>query len=653
MFPLFSYAQQQASWEPYFEDMVSMEDGEYIDKEQLYDELCELSQHPLDLNAATREQLERIPFLSARQIEQILAHRDRYGGFTSVGELAAVPSLDYRRSRLLGELVVIRLQERTSFPSFQEILRQGKHSMTALAQVPLYKRRGDQEGYLGSPLGHWVRYEFGSMSHVKAGVVAAKDAGEPFFQAQNTWGYDSFSPYLQLTDLWRIKSLVAGRYRASFGMGLVAGTSFSTGKVAALTSMGRMATGIRAYTSRSEADYFQGIGATVALSSRWEVSGWWSYRSVDATLNKNGSISSILTSGYHRTSLEMEKKGNSHNLSLGADVTYRKGGFSIGATSLYTWFDRPLQPNTSQAYRRYYPVGNEFVNTSLHYTYFHHLVSLRGEVAMNREGGMAAVHSLGLTVDNLPNMVLIHRYYAPRYNTLHGHGFGNAARTQNEHGIYFGISGRLPWQNWYFSSYVDYAYSAAPKYLVSFPSHALEQMTGVEYRRQRWTATARYRIKLTQKDNNTHVSLDNLWLHRLQLSSAYTTTAKWVHTTRVATAYINNVEGDRGWCLAQSVAKNWNRLDVYLSAALFDVSGYDARVYLYEKSLYNSYSSLNVYGRGWRLAAIGGMEVFAGWRLRIKVGITHYTDRDHIGSDLQTIDSPTKADVEMQGVWRF
>lgn len=653
MFPLFSFAQREASWEQYFEDLLSMEDEELMDKEQLYEELCDLAENPLDINAATREQLERISFLSPKQIEQILAHRDFYGEFATVGELASIPSLDYHRRQLLGSLIVIRSHEKNTFPTLSEIWKYGRHKLTALVQVPLYERKGDQNGYLGNRLKHWMNYQFTGTSHVKAGLVASQDAGEPFFREGNSQGYDFYSPYLQITDLWRIKSLVVGRYRATFGMGLVAGTSYTTSKMTALTSMGRVATGIRAYTSRSEADFFQGLGTTVALSPKWEMSGWWSYRPVDATLNKNGSIATILTSGYHRTPTEMGKKGNSHVASVGADVTYRKGGFSIGATSLYTWFDRPLQPNTSQAYRRHYPVGYNFVNTSLHYTWFHHLVSLRGEVAVNKEGGVAFVNALGLTLDHLPDMVLIHRYYAPQYNTLHGHGFGNASRTQNEHGIYFGITGNLPWSGWQFSSYVDYAYSAEPKYLVNFPSHTLEQMTGLEYSTEQWTATARYRIKLSQKDNNNHRKLDNLWLQRFQLSSTYTTTAQWVHTTRAAVSYINNVEGDRGWCLSQSVAKNWNRCGINIGATLFDVSGYDARIYVYEKNLYNSFSSLNVYGRGWRLAAVGSVDVLAGLQCRVKVGVTHYNDRDQIGSGLQTINSPTKADVEVQGVWKF
>lgn len=653
LFPLFSFAQQEASWEPYFEELVAMEDEESIDKEQLYEDLCYLAEHPLDLNAATREQLEQISFLSSKQIEQILSHREKYGEFASVGELASIFSLDYYRRKLLGSLVVIRSHEKTSVPSWREMLKYGHHKITAYAQVPLYERKGDRSDYLGYPLKHWLKYEFGSGAHVRAGVMASQDAGEPFFQVGNSQGYDYYSPYLQLTNLWRIKSLVVGRYRATFGMGLVTGTSYSMGKTVALTSMGRIATGVRAYTSRSEADYFQGIASTVTLSPHWEVSGWWSYRPIDATLNKNGSIATILSSGYHRTISEMNKKGNSHSTSFGADVTYRKGGFSMGLTSLYTWLNRPLQPNISQAYRRHYPMGNEFVNTSLHYTYFHHLISLRGEVAVNKEGGIAVVHSLGFTPGNMPDMVLIHRYYAPRYNTLHGHGFGNASKTQNEHGIYFGITGYLPWAGWMFSSYVDYAYSSQPKYLVSFPSHSVEQMTGVEYSTEQWKATARYRIKLTQKDNNTHSRLDNLWLHRLQLSSAYTTTAQWTHTTRAAATYINNVEGDRGWCLSQSVAKHWNRCGVYVGATLFDVSGYDARIYVYEKNLHHSFSSLNVYGRGWRLAAVGSVNVLAALRCHVKVGVTHYTDRNEIGSGLQTINGSNKADVEIQGEWRF
>ena len=139
----------------------------------------------------------------------------------------------------------------------------------------------------------------------------------------------------------------------------------------------------------------------------------------------------------------------------------------------------------------------------------------------------------------------------------------------------------------------------------------------------------------------------------MQLSSAYTTTAQWTHTTRAAATYVNNVEGDRGWCLSQSVAKHWNRCGVYVGATLFDVSGYDARIYVYEKNLHHSFSSLNVYGRGWRLAAVGSVNVLAALCCHVKVGVTHYTDRNEIGSGLQTINGSNKADVEIQGEWRF
>lgn len=63
-----------------------------------------------------------------------------------------------------------------------------------------------------------------------AGLTAEKDAGEPFFTKYNRKGYDSYTGYLFLQNLGRLKTLALGHYRASFGYGLVMNMGFSMGK---------------------------------------------------------------------------------------------------------------------------------------------------------------------------------------------------------------------------------------------------------------------------------------------------------------------------------------------------------------------------------------------------------------------------------------
>ena len=67
--------------------------------ENTYDELCELETHPINLNTATREELETLPFLDDQQIQDLCEYIYKYGGMKSWGELALISSLDANRQK--------------------------------------------------------------------------------------------------------------------------------------------------------------------------------------------------------------------------------------------------------------------------------------------------------------------------------------------------------------------------------------------------------------------------------------------------------------------------------------------------------------------------------------------------------------------------
>lgn len=104
----YMYAQQPASstrnaqpWERYLNELSDVEDFENVTWEDYYDLLNDYAEDPINLNTATREDLERLPFLSAQQIEDILAYIYQYGGMKSRGELAMIESLDWYQRKLL------------------------------------------------------------------------------------------------------------------------------------------------------------------------------------------------------------------------------------------------------------------------------------------------------------------------------------------------------------------------------------------------------------------------------------------------------------------------------------------------------------------------------------------------------------------------
>ena len=91
----------------YLNEVMTQDEAELEGWEETYELLCELEQHPLDINSATREQLEELPFRAAQQVEEIVAYRDRYGAMKSLGELLMIRSLGYAQRRLLSHFVYV------------------------------------------------------------------------------------------------------------------------------------------------------------------------------------------------------------------------------------------------------------------------------------------------------------------------------------------------------------------------------------------------------------------------------------------------------------------------------------------------------------------------------------------------------------------
>ena len=66
------YAQTVDPLETYMEQTGMSEEAEEGGMADLYEQLEELSSQPLDLNNATREELEQLPFLTSQQLNGLL-----------------------------------------------------------------------------------------------------------------------------------------------------------------------------------------------------------------------------------------------------------------------------------------------------------------------------------------------------------------------------------------------------------------------------------------------------------------------------------------------------------------------------------------------------------------------------------------------------
>lgn len=640
-----SKAQETRPWEQYLNEVMTTEDAGSAAWKQTYELLCELEQHPMDINRVSREQLEELPFLSAQQVEGIMAYLWRYGRMESLGELAMVRELDYSQRRLLTYFIYIDEQDddRQKPPSLKQVAKYGRHELMATGRVPFYQRKGDKEGYLGPEYRHWLRYQFSYGEQVKAGIVGAQDAGEPFFTNKNKRGYDYYSFYLQLRNMGRLETLVAGNYRVSMGMGLVMNNSFSMGKLAMLQNLGRSAYTLRAHSSRSVGS-LQGLAATVDIGKDMKLTAFASYSPADATLNKDGTVATILDTDYHRTETEMSKKHNLHALKTGGSLRYQTRGLRFGINTLYTHLDRTLRPNTSTLYRRHHPQGSDFLNLSLDYGYASPRVSLNGETATDRNGHLATVNSASLRLGDRASMMVLQRFYSYAYSALDAQSYSDGGRVQNESGVYLGLAWQ-PLPALRLNAYTDYAYFAWAKYQVSQSSHSWDNMLQATWQRHHWTFNGRYRLRLRQKDSEDKRTLTSRWEHRARMGADYAGAGGLTGRLQIDGCRVQN---DWGAMVSGSLSftRKWLRLNGGLG--YFHTDSYDSRLYLYESGPLYTYSMAQFYGEGiryWLMLRAGLGRVLM---LTAKIGVTDYFDRSSTGSGYQQVEGSSLTDLDLQ-----
>ena len=652
------------SWEQLFRDWMSLEDVDY--GEDTFELLASLAENKLNLNQTTREELERLPFLSAAQIEELIAYRDRYKPMRSVNELLMIRSLDWNTRRLLACFVHCGIAEAptSGLPSLSTLLHEGRNTLQATLKVPFYERKGDQNGYAGYRYRHDLRYQFNYRDRLKFGLTAAQDAGEPFFARNNSWGYDHYSYFFQLRRMGRLEELNLGMFRVQMGMGLVMNTGFHLGKLAMLQSQGRSNHVLTAHTSRSSYGYLRGAAATWRLTDHWRLTAFASYRPLDATLNDDGTARTIVTNGYHRTESELAKKNNTHLTDLGARLAWRAsalGGLaSLSVNVLYSHFDRPLVPyatastasTASSLYRRYALSGSSFFHTSLDYAFTHYRWSFAGETAVNRDGALAAIHSLSYRLSSKWTLMLLHRYYDKRYTAFHAYAFSEGGTTQNEHGVYLGATWS-PTRNTLLKAYADYAHFPWARYQTSLPGDAFDAML---YARtlfyDKVTVEARYRFHLRQRDNDQRTFLQNRYEHRARLRLSLPLTSLSLSTQADAALVDNLIGRSRGLMLSQQLAWHYRWLQLSGMVGWFHTDDYDSRLYQYEPSVRYDFSFPMYYGHGLRYALMARADL-GRFLVAAKIGTTNYFDRAVISSGLQQVSRSSMTDLLLQFLYRF
>lgn len=652
----------QHRWTDYIEKLCECEDIDNGNMEELYTTLAELDDNPIDLNTATDDDLRRLVFLNSDQLEELTELLDRYRPLRSIGELAMIESIDPLRLELLSCFTYVgAAKEEKHYPTLRNIMKYGKNEIVATAKVPFYDRKGDKNGYLGYKYKHWLRYKFSYGQYLQVGITGTQDAGEPFFSNKNTAGYDHYAFYAIIRKLKAVKALAIGQYKARFALGLVANTGFTFGKTTT-SVMSYPTYSITPNASRSEGNYLQGAAATISANRHTDITAFASIRKIDATLNDDGTIKTILKSGYHRTTSELNRKQNASQWAFGGNVRWHAGGWHAGASGIYTALDRTIATNNNILYTRYNANGNRFYNASVDYGYIRHNVNINGETAINNENALATLNSVSVKVSQWLTITALQRYYSYRYYSLLGASFSDGGRVQNESGVYLGILAS-PLPRMAVTAYCDFAYFPWARYGVSESSHSIDNFIQATYDiTTHLSLMGRYRLKIKEEDyTDKATDVRNLIQkheHRARLCVKYDNDT-FYSKSQIDAAYTiypesaTDKSNSFGWMVSHTMGYNGRILSASVFAAYFSTHDYNSRLYAYERGTLYTFSFPMYYGRGMRLAFYSNTKINKNLMLIAKIGTTKYFDREKISSSYQEINGSSQTDLDVQLKWKF
>lgn len=637
----------QEDWQTYFDALVADEEIDAETVEHLHDVLSELVQTPININTADYDELKSMQILDNRQISEIMKYRDIHGTFKDLQELRMMSSIDRNRCELLMCLVYIGDAEAQQKLSLKDAFKYGKSELMFTMKAPLYKRKGNKDGYLGDKYQHSLRYLLSYEDKIKIGFVGSKDAGEPFFKGKNGAGYDFYSVFVSLRNIKSWRQVTVGRYKLRTGMGLIMNTYFGFGKTTLLTSLLSDRTMVAGYTSKSEADYLQGAMATLKIAMTADVTVFASARKIDATLNNDSTIRTVLTTGYHRTQSEMDRRRNAWLSVGGANFAWHSGGWHAGASALVYGTNKEILPDTRQTYRKYYLNGKNFWNISADYGYTSARLQVDGETATGSSGGVATINSVSFEPTGSFELTAVQRFYSYRYNAFFAKSFSEGGHVQNESGVMIGVLWNMN-SAVQLSAYSDYAYFPWARYLVSKASHTWDNMIELTARSGSFSIDARYRVKMKQRDIEAKDNLTDYAEHRARLRFGYEADF-WNIRVQGDMTHSSFGDGSTGWmvsCMPSVKVAQW--LKLYANAGYFNTDDYNSRIYVYERSMLYTFSFPMFYGEGIRYAMSAEARFGKSFIFTLKAGTTDYFDRDHVSDGLQQVDRSALTDIECQ-----
>ncbi len=634
--------------------------------------------NPINLNTASKDDLEELFFLTDIQIQSFVDYREQLGNLISIYELQAVPFFDLNTIQTILPFVTVQSNVDDLHIGFKDLLLKGNNEVYLRWSRLLEQQKGYiklPEGELGSRfLGDRNRYYFRFRhfyeNKLSYGITAEKDPGEEFFTGSNRYGFDFYSAHFYLKDYNKtIKTIAIGDYSVSFGQGLILHSGFGSGKSAAVMNIKRNRRIIKPFTSVSETNFFRGAATTLGFGQNIEFTALVSYRGrdgnlIDPSLIANElvfqSFTALQLSGLHRTEAEIADENAIMDLSFGGSLKYQKRNWHIAVNSLHSKLNKTLQINPLP-YNRYYFNGDQLTNLSIDYSWIYQNFNLFGETAISDNGSIATINGLLIGLDRKVDLSILHRYFPKDYQSLNPNPFAESGGARNENGFYIGLIIN-PNAHWQLGGYFDIYQHPWLRYNADAPSHGYEYRARATYFLKRKLAIyveLRNEIKEINQSLNANKidKLVNSHLFQTKLNISFKASKTIELRNRIHYGSFSDGinRSAKGYMVFQDIIFRPIAFPFSFTAryAIFDTDSYGIRFYTFENDVLYSYSIPSFYGRGTRFYINLRYRGIQNIVLEARYAQTYFSDRDIIGSGLNQILGNTRTEIKVQVKFDF
>ena len=646
------------------------EDAETEDDSYLQD-MTQFQKDPVNLNSADENTLKDLKVLSALQIQNLVSYRKLLGNLLDIYELQAVPGWDLQTISKARPFITVG-NELNVLESIRKRISAGEHSLLLRFTQVLERSRGyladpvSTSGYYpGSPQKLLLRYKYVYKNLLEYGIVAEKDAGEQFFKGSQQKGFDFYSAHIFIRDLGIIKSFVLGDFAVNLGQGLTQWQGLAFKKGPDITSIKRQSAVLRPYNSAGEIYFHRGAGISIGKNN-WEITFFGSYRKLDAnfvaadslTTNENF-VSSLQTSGYHRTKAEQADKGIQEQIAFGGNVAFQFNKLHIGVNGIHYRFKYPLIKD-KQPYNSFVLKGKDFGNYSAAYSYTFRNMHIFGELASSEGKGLAFINGLLISVSANVDMSFLYRNISKEYQSLYTNAFTENAYPTNEKGLFSGISIK-PAQQWQIDAYVDLYKFPWLKFGVNSPSSGSDYFIQISYRpSKQFELYTRY--KIDSKGNN--------FINGLQIYPV-------LHLAKQNWRTQFNYKINRQFTIRSRVEMGWSGkkgpnpssgfliytdllykpmlkpFSANIRLQYFETDSYNSRLYAYENDVLYSFSVPVFYDKGYRYYLNINYDFTRKMSVWARVAQTVNPNLSVIGSGLDEIRGNRKTEVKLELLYKF